>query len=111
MKKIVLLSFVLFSCAAFAQLKKGNTLINGSFSITASKQESFQLPSSTNKTSGFSMMPRAGVFTTDKMALGLGIGYSYMKTEFDYHNFGSPNTSKHKTYGFSFIRFCEGIFH
>jgi hypothetical protein len=110
MKKIVLFSFVLFSSTAFAQLKKGNTLINGSFSITASKQENLQLQPSMNKTSGFSIMPRAGIFISDKTALGVGIGYNYVKTEYAYDNFGSPSTSQQKTDGFSISPFLRRYF-
>jgi outer membrane immunogenic protein len=111
MKKIVLFAFILFSCTAFGQLKKGNVFINGSLSITASKQETLQLQSSTNKTSGFSIMPRVGIFISDKMALGLGIGYYYAKTADTYYdNSGTGSTNRFKAYGLSISPFLRRYF-
>jgi outer membrane immunogenic protein len=108
MKKIILVSLVLLSFnSAFAQLKKGNRLINGTFSAAVSHQE-LPPPSTLNaKTSAFSIQPRIGFFTSDKMVLGVGVGYNYSKTKYDY---GSSPSNTNRTYTYSITPFVRRYF-
>jgi outer membrane immunogenic protein len=88
MKKLLFLFLILFCFInTFAQLKKGNLLINGTLSGSISKQQTSTFSSSSFKTSGFSVQPRVGFFYSDKMVLGVGIGYNYSKT-----NSSSPSS-------------------
>jgi outer membrane immunogenic protein len=105
MKKIILFSVALLCFnSAFAQLKKGNRLINGTFSAAVGHQEVPAPSNLTAKTSGFSIQPRIGFFTSDKTVLGVGVGYNYTKTRYEYNN-STPNMNRTYTYSVTpFIR-------
>lgn len=80
----------------YAQIQKGDVLIGGSLFISNTTLENAQ-PSSLEANS-FNFSPRAGLFLSEKMSLGLIIGYDRDKIENS--NVGVPNTTTENLFTF-----------
>jgi len=87
MKKNITALFLIITCFAFGQLKKGNYVTGGSLLVHPSKETNISgALSPITKTLDLNISPRLGIFISDKIALGVELGYSYLKNEFNYPN-------------------------
>ena len=74
MRKILTLAMLsAFALAANAQTEKGKIIVGGSIGYSNNKNNRDTFDS---KQTGFTLLPSAGYFIEDNLALGLGIGYS-----------------------------------
>jgi len=80
MKKLLLtLSAVaVLGLAANAQTEKGKFMVGGQVSFDGTKVKDTDI-----KTNSFSIVPNAGYFVADNIAVGTGIGYNWSKSEID----------------------------
>jgi len=70
MKKLsIILTLLLFTGIAKAQIQKGDVQLGGSLSINSQK-------SGDNKTNYFNISPRAGFFVSDNTSIGLMVGFN-----------------------------------
>src|ERR1041385_4037249 len=67
-----------------AQLFKGNTFVGGTITSTFSTNVNTTNASKTTN-SNFSIQPSFGYFISSKLALGVGLGYSYSRYNFQYY--------------------------
>jgi outer membrane protein len=101
MKKlfIAVLAFVTFAFSTNAQTEKGTIYLGGQvgFSSGSSKTTTTQGGTSITaegpKTSSFSLLPSAGYFFSDNMAIGLGLGYNQNQTVTKGTNTETTNTT------------------
>lgn len=80
MKKIylTLAAVAAFTFASQAQTEKGNFVIGGGVGFNTESVKDSDL-----KSTGFNIMPSAGYFVSDNIAVGLGLGYQWNKNEYD----------------------------
>ena len=73
------------SLSATAQIEKGTILANGSASLSFSSYRDIEdgVTESDSKTTSFWLTPRAGLFFTDALLVGIGIGFSGGMTKYD----------------------------
>ncbi|MCU0443279.1 MAG: porin family protein [Microscillaceae bacterium] len=79
MKKtaFIILAMVVFDWAN-AQIEKGSMYLGGSFGISST---TIQTNNNDRKVSSFSLVPNFGYFVTDKISVGLGIGYEQSRND------------------------------
>lgn len=84
MKKTVLLVAIVLAgiTSSFAQTSAGNVMAGGSFGFSSTGGEvvNGNTTNQKNTTTSFSIIPRAGYFISDGLAVGTGIGFSSQKT-------------------------------
>ncbi|MBB6272647.1 hypothetical protein HDF26_003104 [Pedobacter cryoconitis] len=74
MKKLLTLMMLCASAMAVnAQTEKGKYILGGTIGYSSTKYENSQ---GASKQNNFDLLPSAGYFVSDNLALGLGIGYS-----------------------------------
>ncbi len=73
---LLIMAFGLTSNIVFAQLAKGNVLITGDLAVnTKTNKETGNFGSNVTKTRSFSIIPNVSYFVTDRLAIGLALGY------------------------------------
>ena len=107
LKSILILSLLLYSFIGFSQTEdetpmptaKGNFVVGGSSSFNfSSSKPKFKSDSGGTQDNGvtetrFSLMPNAGYFVIDNLAVGAGILFTSNKTKSDEFDFESTNTA------------------
>ncbi|WP_316833406.1 outer membrane beta-barrel protein [Pedobacter nutrimenti] len=101
MKKLLTLAaFCACAWTANAQTEKGKILLGGSINYLNNKsvaqnqiQETQGVQNSSTKNNSFSVSPNAGLFIKDNLAIGLGIGYTRVKTSTTGNYYISNNQS------------------
>jgi len=74
MKKLLTIAMLCASAlAANAQTEKGKFILGGTIGYSSTKSETVQY---NNKRTNLDLLPSAGYFVSENLALGLGIGYS-----------------------------------
>mgnify|MGYP005748026997 CR=1 FL=1 len=95
MKKIfpVILPLLLSSFTAFGQLEKGNVLLGGSLSYSASKTNAEMNPfQSEKKNSQFDFSPDLGIFLDDTWVLGISLPFRWSTTTSQFNTGSSGNS-------------------
>ncbi|SEK55588.1 porin family protein [Parapedobacter koreensis] len=89
MKKLFLTlsAAIAVTFAANAQTEKGKIILGGNVSYDYSKIKDLD-----TEGHSLSIVPSAGYFVSDNLAVGTGLGYSYEKNTVDADIFGSSNT-------------------
>jgi outer membrane protein len=92
MKKILILSFtmIMFAPVLWAQTTKGSIALGGGFGINSSKNEN-AYGNSDYTSSSFQFRPMGGFFVADNLEVGLQVGVTSGKTE--YEGFDPTKTS------------------
>lgn len=79
MKKVLLIAAIaVCSLKASAQTEQGNILLGGSVNYTSTKSDA----DDAEAVNTFSIMPQVGYFVADNIAVGTGIGYMSIRTDF-----------------------------
>jgi len=75
--------FAIISMASYGQFTKGTFMVGGSFSATfnAEKTKTGSTTTTTGHTNSVSMIPQAGYFLMDNLALGAGVDMYSSKTK------------------------------
>jgi opacity protein-like surface antigen len=82
MKKLLTIAMLCASAlAANAQTEKGKFILGGTIGYSSRKSED---QTGNNKVTNLDLLPSAGYFVSENLALGLGIGYSRNVNEIDY---------------------------
>nr|WP_067057534.1 hypothetical protein [Mucilaginibacter sp. L294] len=97
MYKKLLLAFVSIIAiqSAKAQTEKGSQMLGASFGVSTSSSDSKYLDYNNNtygpnvhgKTTSYSIAPNYSYFVADKLDVGVSVGYSYLKNDYDDSNF------------------------
>lgn len=109
MKRIlsIFIALTAISVSSMAQTEKGKVLLGGYFSFSNFKNNG-ETKSSTN----FAINPTAGVFITDNLVIGAGVGYSYSSYPINQEINGVASVEKMTTNGVRispFGRYYVGI--
>lgn len=82
MKKLLTIAMLCASAlATHAQTEKGKFIVGGTIGYSSTKYDNEQ---NDNKQTNLDLLPSAGFFVSENLALGLGIGYSRNVNEIDY---------------------------
>jgi hypothetical protein len=105
MKKLLLIAAVsVLGFTANAQTEKGKVVLGGSLFYTSQESNDGYSKSST-----LSIIPNAGYFISDNLAIGAGLGYSFVKYNQDLGNNFFSNMREKNVIIKPFARYYKGV--
>ncbi|UTX49700.1 outer membrane beta-barrel protein [Chryseobacterium sp. MA9] len=100
MKKIVLMGAVALFGLSNAQIAKGTSYLSGQVGYYHSEKNEFETK---RKDNVIRILPTAGYFVNNNLAVGLGIGYKSAVTKYNVSGFGFINTIEIKDTDNAFV--------